>query len=438
LQDFLFFFFQLIDEIDGRIGVFVGLVYDSSQLIFVQNGGHCQPQIYTNPNHIARFELDNFLNIRSLITDNKIECDWRNVDSCHGYCNASMFAAAVSAVDVLRSTDPELADMITIVTPQSTTPSFSDLRLGGKVIGAITQRNSASLWPYKLVAWILERLLSRSYAKTASSSKNKFSFNLQTNTPVTRLQQLEDGTWVVHTSRGMLAAKQVLLATNAYTSYLLPEFSDLIVSVKGEMSALIPPQALCPGGGGALVGQNSYGFYGRGGGNFNQDDYLVQRPFSATSATDNRGGELLFGGGREYAAGLGVGISDDSDIDQLVADYLRQALNNLLDIQNNGTDLRASHEWSGIMGFSRDGRPWVGEVPKELGGGKGLWMCAGFTGHGMPNASLCAKAVVNEMMGQQLHDKDLPKEFHVSLERVEMARTFVEVSLADILEDEVQ
>jgi len=349
-----------------------------------------------------------------------------------------MFAAAVSAVDVLRSTDPELADMITIVTPQSTTPSFSDLRLGREVIGAITQRNSASLWPYKLVTWILERLLSRSYTKTAPASKSKFSFNLQTNTPVTRLQQLEDGTWVVHTSRGMLAARQVLLATNAYTSYLLPEFSDIIVPVKGEMSALIPPKALCPGGGGALVGRNSYGFYGRGGGNFNQDDYLVQRPFSAASATDNRGGELLFGGGREYATGLGVGISDDSDIDQLVANYLRQALNNFLDIQNNGTDLRASHEWSGIMGFSRDGRPWVGEVPKELGGGKGLWMCAGFTGHGMPNASLCAKAVVNEMMGQQLHDKDLPKEFHVSLERIEMARTFVEVSLADILEDEVQ
>ena len=349
-----------------------------------------------------------------------------------------MFAAAVSAVNVLRSTDPDLADMITVVTPQSTNPSLGDLRLGEKVIGAITSKNSASLWPYKLVTWILERLLSRSRTKRVSLSKSNFSFNLQTNTPVTRLQQLEDGSWVMHTSRGMLAAKQVLLATNAYTSHLLPEFSDLIVPVKGEMSALIPPPALCPGSGGALVGRNSYGFYGRGGGNFNQDDYLVQRPFSTAHGADSRGGELMFGGGREYAAGLGVGVSDDSDIDQLAADYLRQALNNLLDTQNNGIELRASHEWSGIMGFSRDGRPWVGEVPKELGGGKGLWMCAGFTGHGMPNASLCAKAVVNQMMGRQLHDKDLPKEFHVSVERVKMARTLVEVSLSDILEDEVQ
>jgi glycine/D-amino acid oxidase-like deaminating enzyme len=349
-----------------------------------------------------------------------------------------MFAAAVSAIDVLRSENPELADMITVVTPQSTNPSFQDLRLGEKVVGAITQKNSASLWPYKLVAWILERLLSCSRTKRASVSKSNFSFNLQTNTPVTRLQELEDGGWVVHTSRGMLAAKQVLLATNAYTSHLLPEFSDLIVPVKGEMSALIPPAALCLGGGGTLVGRNSYGFYGRGGGNFNQDDYLVQRPFSGIQEADSCGGELMFGGGREYAAGLGVGVSDDSDIDQLAADYLRQALNDLLDIQNNGTELRASHEWSGIMGFSRDGRPWVGEVRKELGGGKGMWICAGFTGHGMPNASLCAKAVVNGMMGRQVHDKDLPKEFRVSIERVKMARMFVEVSLADILDDEVQ
>jgi glycine/D-amino acid oxidase-like deaminating enzyme len=349
-----------------------------------------------------------------------------------------MFAAAVSAVDVLRSADPELADMITIVTPQSTNPSFSGLRLGEKVIGAITQTNSASLWPYKLVAWILERLLSRNRMKKVSGSMNNASFNLQTNTPVTQLQQLEDFSWVAHTSRGMLAAKQVLLATNAYTSHLLAEFSDLIVPVKGEMSALFPPTTLCPGVGSPLVGRNSYGFYGRGGGNFNQDDYLVQRPFSRNQETGRDGGELMFGGGREYAAGLGVGVSDDSDIDQLAADYLRQVLNNLLDIQNNGIELRASHEWSGIMGYSRDGRPWVGKVPQELGGGKGLWMCAGFTGHGMPNASLCAKAVVNEMMGRQLHEKDLPKEFHVSMERVKIARTFVEVSLADILEDEVE
>lgn len=348
-----------------------------------------------------------------------------------------MFAAAVSVVDVLKSENPELADMITVVTPQSTSPSFKDLRLGEKVVGAITQKNSASLWPYKLVAWVLERLLSRSRTKKVSISKSNFPFNLQTNTPVTRLQELEDGTWVVHTSRGMLAAKQILLATNAYTSHLLPEFSDLIVPVKGEMGALIPPSALSPGGGGSLVGRNSYGFYGRGRGNFNQDDYLVQRPISGVQDADNFGGELMFGGGREYAAGLGVGVSDDSDIDQLSADYLRQALNNLLDIQNNETELRASHEWSGIMGFSRDGRPWVGEVPKELGGGKGLWICAGFTGHGMPNASLCAKAVVNKMMGQQIHDKDLPKEYHVSMGRVKIARTFSEVSLADILEDEV-
>src|ERR1700694_3118101 len=124
-----------------------------------------------------------------------------------------MFATAVASVRVLRSTDPELADMITVITPQSTDPSFSDLRLGENVVGAITQRNAASLWPYKLVAWILERLLLRSRTRRASMSKSNFSFNLQTNTPVTRLQQLEDGTWVVHTSRGMLAGKQVLLAT---------------------------------------------------------------------------------------------------------------------------------------------------------------------------------------------------------------------------------
>lgn len=348
-----------------------------------------------------------------------------------------MFELAVSAVNILRSRDAELAEMVTIVTPQSTNPSFDDLELGEKVVGAITQKHCASVWPYKLVAWILEQLLSTNHMNGAPRTTGTVSFNLQTNTPVTRIQPTENGSWIIHTPRGMLAAKQVLLATNAYTSHLLPEFTDLIVPVKGEMSALIPPPALSPGGGRPLVGRHSYGFYGQGQGDRKQDDYLIQRPFSSTSTSDWRGGELMFGGGREYTPGLGMGVSDDSDIDQPAADYLRMALNQLLETQNNGTELYASHEWSGIMGFSRDDRPWVGEVPKELGGGEGLWICAGFTGHGMPNASLCARAVVNEMMGGRLDRSDLPKEYCISMERVKMARDLLEISQADLLKDRV-
>jgi glycine/D-amino acid oxidase-like deaminating enzyme len=346
-----------------------------------------------------------------------------------------MFAKQVVAVNALRSLDSELGSMVTIVTTESTSPSFADLRLGEKVIGAITQKNSASLWPYKLVSWILERLLSRNTAECQSKEVTGISFNLQTTTPATQLQRLDTDTWIVHTPRGMLAAKQVLLATNAYTSHLLPEFSGLIVPVRGQMSSLIPPPAVRPEGGRPLVETNSYGFYGYGKGAGYQDDYLIQRPFSVRKDKTPTGGELMFGGGRDHAVGLGRGVSDDSDIDHQVASHLRMELNKVLDLDNNDKGLEASYEWSGVMGFSSDDRPWVGEVPLDLGGGRNMWICAGFTGHGMPNASLCAKAVVQMMMGKRANEVDLPAEYHCSSTRAHISRraSFAIDSQADVI-----
>lgn len=41
-------------------------------------------------------------------------------------------------------------------------------------------------------------------------------------------------------------------------------------------------------------------------------------------------------------------------------------------------EARITHRWSGVMGFSPDALPWVGEVP----GSPGLWTGFACTGHG--------------------------------------------------------
>ena len=317
-------------------------------------------------------------------------------------------------------TDPGVVKQSKVINKDSTSPSLKDLRIPSAA-GAIIQMPAASLWPYKLVAWILENLLSMN----ASSGP---SFNLQTNTPATHLQKTTDGPWIVHTSRGMIAAKNVLLTTNAYTSYLLPAFSDLIVPVRGEMSSLLPPNDMAPGTDNPPL-VKTYCFLGNGDQNINQDDYLVQRPFTS----NGEGGEFMFGGGRSYAAGAGLGVSDDSEIDPPAAKYLRQELSKVLDLKNDGQELKASYEWSGIMGYSRDEKPWVGEVTEnlDLGGGKGLWICAGFSGHGMPNTCLSGKAAADMMMGTSMKDVFLPTAYKLTKERVETARSLVEVHIAD-------
>jgi glycine/D-amino acid oxidase-like deaminating enzyme len=338
----------------------------------------------------------------------------------HAFLSKSMFKLAVQELEQNSKKDPDIVKQAKIITKDSKSPSLEELRLFDAV-GAIIQTPAASLWPYKLVSWILENLI-------AMNLSSKSSFNLQTNTPATHLQKINDGSWIVHTSRGMIAAKKVLLTTNAYTSHLLPAFSDLIVPVRGEMSSLVPPESMAPGTDNPPL-IKTYCFLGNKKQNINQDDYLVQRPFSSQIS----GGEFMFGGGRSYAAGSGVGVSDDSSIDPPAATYLRQEISKVLDLKNDGQELKASYEWSGIMGFSRDDRPWVGEVSDDLGlgGGKGLYVCAGFTGHGMPNACLSGKAAVELMLGTSSQDIDLPAAYRLSKERLETARSLDEVHIAD-------
>ena len=50
-----------------------------------------------------------------------------------------------------------------------------------------------------------------------------------------------------------------------------------------------------------------------------------------------------------------------------------------------------------MMGYSRDEHPWVGPLPNK----PGLYVSAGYTGHGMPNTWLCGKAVA-KMVEQDL------------------------------------
>ncbi|KAI9641792.1 hypothetical protein NHQ30_009651 [Ciborinia camelliae] len=338
----------------------------------------------------------------------------------------NQFEKALEATEALKALSPKLGDLVTIITKDSTNPSLSDLRIP-TAAGAITTSKAASLWPYKLVSWILEDLLSKN--KSSTSPK----FNLQTSTPVTRLQK-SSSEWIIHTPRGQLSAPKVLLTTNAYTSYLLPSFADLIVPVRGEMSSLLPPSSMSS----ATDSSNkylaySYSIMGHAGQNINRDDYLVQRPFSSTSSSSQKesGGELMFGGGRQFAKQAGVGVFDDSSIDPPAADYLRQELPRALNLHNNREELKATYEWSGIMGFSRDNSPWVGNVGEELGGGDGLYICAGFTGHGMPTARLSAKAVVGLMMGEGVESVDLPSRYFLYAERVENARILDTVQIDD-------
>ncbi|KAF6845195.1 putative FAD dependent oxidoreductase [Colletotrichum musicola] len=376
-----------------------------------RNGGHCQPVTYGLSTEIADFELQTYAYLRDLIAENAIPCDWVSLRGCHALLSLDLVVQARKAVDALP---PHLRSQVRLFTDPEV---LKRLRVP-EACGAVVQENAASVWPYKLVAWVFEDLLKRF---AGESEEGGGWFNLQTNTPATRLQHLDDGSWIVHTDRGQVAARQVLLASNAHTSRLVPSFSDLIVPVRGQVAALLPEPR-------AEIGQ-SYVFMASSYGNKkrNKDDYLIQRP--------SPGLELILGGGRANGTARGVGISDDDELDPVVAAYLRQAGASNLDLGGGGKapeELEARYEWTGIMAFSRDGRPWVGEVPAGavLGGGDGLWVCAGYTGHGMPQAALCGRAVAGMMAGRNNGIK-LPREFVLTEERAVRARKMPSIEEMD-------
>lgn len=99
----------------------------------------------------------------------------------------------------------------------------------------------ASIWPYKLATGILERCFEM--AKAGGGS-----FNLQTTTPATSIEttRQEKSPNVVHTSRGSVASKKVVVCTNGYASNLLPELANKIIPVKGTACSLLPPRPQLP------------------------------------------------------------------------------------------------------------------------------------------------------------------------------------------------
>lgn len=381
-----------------------------------RNGGHCQPLLFDRGAEVAAFEINNVHTVKAYVDAHNVPCEWRSVAGCRTLWTEKLMKEAEEEIVQLQKDAPEVAKYATVVRDKE---ELKKHRVASECVGATLTAGAGSLWPYKLVTFILEKLV-----KTGK-------LNLQTNTPVTDIISSESGLDVV-TPRGTIRAKTVVLATNGYTSAIVPQFADLIVPVRGQMSALLPPKD-------STILPDSYGMVGALGQPEHNDDYLIQRPFQDVP---NPAGHLGFGGGRGAGSLPTVGVSDDSIIDEGTAAYLRGALLKVLELggETEGlAELKATHQWTGIMGYSRDNYPWVGKVPAR----EGLWIAGGYTGHGMPNGTLCGKAVVDMLLGEEAGDDvialqqkmvkngEIPSRYLITAERIAKARNFATVAVQE-------
>ncbi|RCI15848.1 hypothetical protein L249_1705 [Ophiocordyceps polyrhachis-furcata BCC 54312] len=273
---------------------------------------------------------------------------------------------------------------------------------GVMVAGAVSYKAGA-LWPYRLVTAVWNELRTR----------HADNLTIRTLTPVEAVE--DDGSSLLvrcGNGAGTIAARNVVHATNAFASQLVPVLRGRLTGVIGHMTAQRPCGPTFPTEAHGLrswsvIYPSSEGF-----------DYATQRPDRA----DGSPGDVMLGGGlfRSRDGGLDqMGVWDDSRLDAFPLMHLRGSLSAVFQPgggSNNGGVFSpdAGAAWSGIMGFTGDSLPLVGRLPerrrgKKTGGRRRRrrqWVVAGFNGEGMVWAWLCGAAVGVMLVGRQ--DETLP------------------------------
>ena len=178
-------------------------------------------------------------------------------------------------------------------------------------------------------------------------------------TEVLSLTDLPDGRIAVETSRGEVSAGHVVLATNAWSPLLAGFLTGRITPVRGQIFATAPaPPAF------RRAMSTNWGY-----------EYWSQRA----------DGTIVLGGAR-----WAVPDRDEGYYAEELNPAIQSALERfLVESFPSLAGVRVARSWSGIMGFSRDGYPFIGPLP----GRPRLIVAAGFTGHGGPYFALAGKCV---------------------------------------------
>lgn len=176
--------------------------------------------------------------------------------------------------------------------------------------------------------------------------------------PVFRMEEDADGVRV-WTSRGTFRAQMVMLCTNAYSPLLDDHFAERVYATRGQMLATEPIAPIIPFG--------VYADFGY--------EYFWQL----------KSGELVAGGWRQNNVDAEKGYSDETtgDIQDGIWSFMTKCFPKL-------EGVKVTHRWGGVMGFSGDGLPFIGDLP----GRPRIKFLCGHTGHGLGFSFLAARKFV--------------------------------------------
>ena len=198
-------------------------------------------------------------------------------------------------------------------------------------------------------------------------------------TEVTAITPAADGCEVLDTSRGEVRARRVVLATFAWSPLLAGFLRHRIAPVRGQIFATEPAPPTFK-----RAMSTNYGY-----------EYWSQR----------KDGAIVLGGARWAVEDRDEGYYAEelrTEIQQALYRFLTERFPTLAGVQ-------VARAWSGIMGFSRDGYPFIGPMP----GRPSLYVVAGFTGHGGPYSQIAGRCIA-ELIAHGKTDEPL---HHFALDR---------------------
>ena len=341
---------------------------------------------------IARLEYNTIKSLHAFAREKHIDCDLFSGDTVDIFYDQEQWENARASIAAMRdamSEDLEGAAKYEFWSAEDAEERFH-VR-GEKCVGAVSYE-AGSLSAYRFVIGMLKLCLG-------------MDMELYTNTPATNIERLEDH-WRVCTNRGVIKARRLVLATNAYTAFLYSRFQNVIVPLRGQITAHKPGKNVPKDG-----LRTTYSFVYAGG-----FDYMIPRPKGSKFA-----GDIVIGGGLTKGANNGIeefGTVDDSRMSAEISEYLTESTPRFFGSAwgEDDDEMRVRKQWTGIMGYSNDGSPYVGEVTGE----RDLWIAASFQGHGMVMCFLCAKALASMMSGEEEGlNSWFPASFRISEERMQ-------------------
>lgn len=260
---------------------------------------------------------------------------------------------------------------------------------------------AGALWPYRLITLIYEALL----------EKYQDRLSIESYTPILSISHNAHDTHASHpyicaTPRGTILTSKVIHCTNGWAGHLNQPLRGALFPLCGTMTVQ------------ELTGVKNFGnevsWSAIDPTTFDEKDgtlkdglcYVCQEPST---------GFFYFGGDRTSARQALT--ANDSQVAPGSPEYLQKRLVKMFTGEQESQS-RLVSAWSGIMGFTADNLPLVGQLSHAFTNrrGDGEWIAAGFNGYGMSYCWLAGEAVASMILGENV-DGWFPASFKPTADR---------------------